>query len=88
MIVRTLDRLAAHPRVAGLMVALVKDDPHWPGIEELEGKPVRTCIGGEERALSVLAALDALGRHGGRFRLGHWYTTPRVRASAMATSTR
>ena len=60
MIVRTLDRLASHPRVAGLMVALAKDDPHWPGIEELEGKPVRTCIGGEERAQSVLAALDAL----------------------------
>ena len=60
MIVRTLDRLAAHPRVSGLMVALAKDDPHWPGIDELEGKPVRTCIGGEERAQSVLAALDAL----------------------------
>ena len=27
MIVRTLDRLAAHPRVSGLMVALAKDDP-------------------------------------------------------------
>ena len=60
MIVRTLDRLASHPRVSGLMVALAKDDPHWPGIEEFEGKPVRTCIGGEERAQSVLAALDAL----------------------------
>lgn len=60
MILRTLDRLAAHPRISGLMVALAPDDPHWPCIQELEGKPVRTCVGGEERALSVLAALDAL----------------------------
>ncbi len=60
MLVRTLDRLLAHPQVAGAMVALAKDDPHWPGFTELEGKPVRTCFGGEERADSVLAGLKAL----------------------------
>jgi len=60
MLVRTLDRLVAHPRVAGVMVALAPDDPLWPGIEALEGKPVRTCTGGTQRADSVLAALDAL----------------------------
>ena len=31
LLLRTLDRLAAHPRIAGLMVALAADDPHWPG---------------------------------------------------------
>ena len=60
MLVRTLDRLVAHPRVAGAMVALAADDAFWPGISELEGKPVHTCIGGADRADSVLAALDAL----------------------------
>lgn len=60
MLVRTMDRLAAHPQVAGLMVALSADDQRWPGIELLEGKPVRTCIGGAERADSVLSALVAL----------------------------
>lgn len=60
MLVRTLDRLLSHPRIAGVMVALSADDELWPSITELEGKPVRTCLGGSERADSVLAALDAL----------------------------
>jgi 2-C-methyl-D-erythritol 4-phosphate cytidylyltransferase len=44
-------------------VALSADDELWPSITELEGKPVRTCLGGAERADSVLAALDALSEH-------------------------
>ena len=60
MLVRTLDRLLSHPRVAGAMVALSANDELWPSITELEGKPVRTCLGGAERADSVLAALDEL----------------------------
>jgi 2-C-methyl-D-erythritol 4-phosphate cytidylyltransferase len=63
MLVRTLDRLLSHPRIAGAMVALSADDEHWPSITELEGKPVRTCLGGAERADSVLAALEALAEH-------------------------
>lgn len=63
MLVRTLDRLLAHPKIAGAMVVLSADDPHWPGITELEGKPVFTCIGGEERADSVLSGLNALAGH-------------------------
>jgi 2-C-methyl-D-erythritol 4-phosphate cytidylyltransferase len=63
MLVRTLDRLLSHPRIAGAMVALSVDDELWPSITELEGKPVRTCLGGTERADSVLAALDALAEH-------------------------
>ena len=56
----TLDRLARHPRVSGLMVALAGGDRHWPGWRELHGKPVATCVGGGVRAASVLAALAAL----------------------------
>lgn len=60
LLLHTLERLAAHPRIAGLMVALAADDPHWPGVAALHGKPVSTCIGGGERADSVLAGLHAL----------------------------
>jgi 2-C-methyl-D-erythritol 4-phosphate cytidylyltransferase len=56
----TLERLARHPDVSGLMVALAADDPHWPGWRELCGKPVRRCDGGAERADSVLSGLKAL----------------------------
>ncbi len=55
-----LDALLAHPRVAGVVVALSPDDAYWPGGETRQGKPVHTCVGGDERADSVLAALDAL----------------------------
>ncbi|MDE2087338.1 MAG: 2-C-methyl-D-erythritol 4-phosphate cytidylyltransferase, partial [Xanthomonadaceae bacterium] len=45
LIAHTLERLAAHPRIAGLMVVLGAQDERWPGIEALHGKPVRTAIG-------------------------------------------
>lgn len=60
LLLHTLERLAAHPRVAGLVVALAAGDPHWPGLSSLHGKPVSTCVGGGERADSVLAGLRAL----------------------------
>lgn len=60
VIEHTLRTLLAHPAVSGAMVALAPGDPHWPGWRELEGKPVLTCLGGGERADSVLSALRAL----------------------------
>jgi 2-C-methyl-D-erythritol 4-phosphate cytidylyltransferase len=60
MIQHTLDRLAAHPRIAGLLVTLGAVDEHWPGLAMLNGKPVLTAIGGAERSDSVLAGLEAL----------------------------
>jgi 2-C-methyl-D-erythritol 4-phosphate cytidylyltransferase len=59
----TLERLAAHPRIAGLMVVLAKDDAQWRGIARLSGKPVLTATGGAARADSVLAGLLALREH-------------------------
>lgn len=56
----TLQRLAACPQVGGLMLALAADDVHWPRVEVIAGKPVRTAIGGAERSGSVLAGLRAL----------------------------
>lgn len=60
LIAHALQSLLAHPAVAGAMVALGTDDADWPGWNELDGKPVLTCVGGASRAGSVLAALQAL----------------------------
>ena len=61
MLMQTITRLAAHPRIAGVMVVLASGDKYWAGMQTLRGKPVRTAVGGEERADSVAAGLDALG---------------------------
>lgn len=60
LIQHALEALLSHPGIAGAVVALAADDPHWPGWTSLHGKPVLTCIGGGERADSVLAALRGL----------------------------
>ncbi|MEO8777109.1 MAG: 2-C-methyl-D-erythritol 4-phosphate cytidylyltransferase, partial [Rhodanobacter sp.] len=60
LIEHTLDRLAAHPSIAGLLVVLGADDNAWPGISEIGGKPVITAVGGAQRSDSVLAGLAAL----------------------------
>src|SRR5438445_12865286 len=62
LLLHTLERLAAHPRIAGLVVALAPRDPHWPQLTQLSGKPVRIVEGGDERADSVLAGLAALAQ--------------------------
>ena len=56
----TLQRLVASPRIAGLMVVLAADDERWPKLDTLGGKPVLTAIGAAERSGSVLAGLHAL----------------------------
>ena len=60
LIEHALDALLAHPGVDGVVVALAAEDTRWPGWTSLYGKPVVTCIGGGERADSVLAALHGL----------------------------
>lgn len=60
LIEHSLRALLGHPAVDGVMVALAPDDPYWGGWREIGGKPVYTCVGGAERADSVLAALQAL----------------------------
>ncbi|QJD67474.1 2-C-methyl-D-erythritol 4-phosphate cytidylyltransferase [Xanthomonas campestris pv. badrii] len=56
----TLAALAAHPAVAGILVAIAADDGDWPGWTAVQSKPVLTCLGGATRAASVLAGLLAL----------------------------
>jgi 2-C-methyl-D-erythritol 4-phosphate cytidylyltransferase len=60
LIAHTLDALLSHPSVGGVMVVLAENDRHWKGWEVWGSKPVMTCIGGAERADSVLAGLHAL----------------------------
>lgn len=60
LVAHALEALLAHPAIDGAVVALAADDPHWPGWTSLHGKPVIACVGGLERADSVLAALRAL----------------------------
>ncbi|MDR6935164.1 2-C-methyl-D-erythritol 4-phosphate cytidylyltransferase [Luteibacter sp. 3190] len=60
MIRHTLERLAAHPRIAGIVVALAAADTAFEGVEAVGGKPLRTATGGGERSDSVLAGLLAL----------------------------
>jgi 2-C-methyl-D-erythritol 4-phosphate cytidylyltransferase len=60
MIEHSLRALLGHPDVDGVMVALAPADPYWAGWRNMENKPIYTCIGGAERADSVLAALQAL----------------------------
>ena len=86
LIVHTLERLAAHPRIAGLVVVLSAKDEHWPGTTILCGKPVRTAIGGTERSDSVLAGLQALPSEvaDDDFVLVHDAARPCVRAADIA----
>jgi 2-C-methyl-D-erythritol 4-phosphate cytidylyltransferase len=60
LIEHSLKALLGHPDVDGAMVALAPDDPFWAGWLHMAGKPIYTCLGGAERADSVLAALQAL----------------------------
>lgn len=60
LIAHALDALLGHPRVAGAVVALAADDRLWPGWTRRRGKPLLRCVGGGERADSVLAGLQAL----------------------------
>lgn len=62
MLVRTLERIASHPDVEGIVVAIAADDAWWPQLRACAGKPIVTTTGGEERAHSVLAGLRALPR--------------------------
>jgi 2-C-methyl-D-erythritol 4-phosphate cytidylyltransferase len=56
----TLERLAAHPRIAGLVVVIAAGDPHFSAVDSIGGKPLIVATGGGERSDSVLAGVLAL----------------------------
>jgi 2-C-methyl-D-erythritol 4-phosphate cytidylyltransferase/2-C-methyl-D-erythritol 2,4-cyclodiphosphate synthase len=57
----SLRALLAEPRVHGVVVALARDDTHWPGIaSKLDSPKLQTTIGGENRQDSVMNGLEFL----------------------------
>ncbi|MEZ5463050.1 2-C-methyl-D-erythritol 4-phosphate cytidylyltransferase [Dokdonella sp.] len=56
----TLERLAAHPRIAGILVTLAQSDPCWDAMGLRLDKPLLRVNGGNQRADSVLAGLRGL----------------------------
>lgn len=86
LLAHALEALLVEPRVRGAIVAVAAHDPWWPGWTVLHGKPVLACIGGAERADSVLAALhvlDAAG-HGDALALVHDAARPNLHRGDLA----
>jgi len=59
----TLERLAAHPRIEGIVVALAPNDPWWPELDLQLDCELLIADGGEARADSVFNALSMLQQH-------------------------
>ena len=63
VIEHSLERLASHPKVSGIVVALGQDDDYGAKLlsrPEWNGKPLHRVTGGEQRSHSVLNALSRL----------------------------
>ena len=56
----TLQRLADHSSIVGIVVVVAADDPHANATAAINGKPLIHAVGGSERADSVLAGLRVL----------------------------
>lgn len=63
VIEHTLNRLSSHPRIHGIVIAIAKDDPHWPRLPLRVNKKLLVTHGGAERCHSVLKALHHLAGH-------------------------
>jgi 2-C-methyl-D-erythritol 4-phosphate cytidylyltransferase len=57
---RTLERLATHPKIKGIVISLAEHDAWWPQLSLDLLCPVHIVEGGEERYHSVLNALTFL----------------------------
>lgn len=81
----TLDALLGHPLIAGVVVVLAAGDPHWPGADDANGKPILTAVGGDSRAASVLSGLERLPADVGAddLVLVHDAARPNLRASDL-----
>ncbi|VAX12813.1 2-C-methyl-D-erythritol 4-phosphate cytidylyltransferase [hydrothermal vent metagenome] len=63
VIAHTIARLASHPEIKGLVVALSEDDAYWQDLDLSIDKPLWRAAGGVERCHSVLNALHVLSTH-------------------------
>ncbi|MFT7235704.1 MAG: 2-C-methyl-D-erythritol 4-phosphate cytidylyltransferase [Methylophagaceae bacterium] len=60
VIEQTLQRLASHPKIDGIILAISANDVWWPTLSLSLDCPLHVINGGQERAHSVLNALTAL----------------------------
>jgi 2-C-methyl-D-erythritol 4-phosphate cytidylyltransferase len=61
VIAHTLERVAAHPLIAGVVVAISPDDQYWPALaRQLPEIHLMVVDGGDERCHSVLNGLNHL----------------------------
>jgi 2-C-methyl-D-erythritol 4-phosphate cytidylyltransferase len=60
VIAHALDRLAGHPRIAGSVVVLAREDRYWDALAPAPLPRPRRVDGGAERHHSVLNGLEAL----------------------------
>lgn len=63
VIEHALARLAAHPLISGIMVALAPSDVRWDALRITLDKPLLRATGGDERCFSVYNALLKLQAH-------------------------
>jgi len=83
VIEHTLERLLLHPGIDGVYLALDPRDPHWETTEYAGHPDIVRVSGGDERAHSVLNALEALQQRAdpGDWVLVHDAARPCVRRS-------
>lgn len=60
VIEHTLDRFTEHPKISGVYVAIAEADSWWLGLPCSQNEIITVVPGGNERANSVLNALQAL----------------------------
>lgn len=85
MIEYSLDVLAQHPDIDGIILALAEDDARWQRISQWRNTPLRSCVGGMRRSDSVLAAINALDDvvHNDTWLLVHDAARPCLRAEDL-----
>lgn len=63
VLAHTLERLASHPDIAGIVVAVADHDDWWPTLNLQLSCELLVAQGGEQRADSVFNALNLLAKH-------------------------
>lgn len=84
LISHTLQAFIDCPCVRGIVVALSSDDAYAPDVPQLSDEKVTSCIGGEDRASSVLAGLQALHVNDGDWVMVHDAARPCITPEVLA----
>lgn len=60
VLIRTLERLASHPNIGGIVLVLSADDEYWAALNWSSPVQLLLAVGGEHRCQSVLNGLQKL----------------------------